>query len=111
MSMLLVGPAAVHGICLLSLFLSTSNSPCYSSHSSSHSFFLAPPLTPLSRVQEDMAEQQLKEAVLAYTLLYLNIDDEMTQVTQGGEGGPEQIREGHARTWVVLGCVVGILVY
>lgn len=26
-----------------------------------------------------MAEQQLKEAVLAYTLLYMNIEDELTQ--------------------------------
>ncbi len=30
--------------------------------------------------QEDMAEQQVKEAVLAYTMLYMNIDDEVTEV-------------------------------
>lgn len=33
----------------------------------------------LSMLLEDMAEQQLKEAVLAYTMLYLRIDDEVTE--------------------------------
>uniref|UniRef100_A0A7S0RVW3 Uncharacterized protein n=1 Tax=Chlamydomonas leiostraca TaxID=1034604 RepID=A0A7S0RVW3_9CHLO len=33
----------------------------------------------VSMLLEDMAEQQLKEAVLAYTLLYMNIEDELSR--------------------------------
>lgn len=50
-----------------------------------------------------MAEQQLKEAVIAYTLLYMNIEDELSQ--EQLDGLCERFLEEHFGLKVGWGCV------